>query len=81
MNKLFKYALFTLLLGAWMSPSAPVRAVGTGASLSCDPIYKNVQFAKTRIGDLCLFRGNWMCAADIHPNPECTPETDNLNLG
>jgi len=81
MNKLFKLSTLTLLLGTWFSPTIPVSAVASNASIACDPIYKNVQFAKTRIGDLCLFRGNWICAADVHPNPDCIPETGDLNLG
>jgi hypothetical protein len=81
MNKLFKLSTFLLLLGAWFSPSSSVNAISSGTSVGCDPIYKNVQFAKTRIGDLCLFRGNWICAADVHPNPDCISGIGDLELG
>ncbi len=73
MRTLFKAAMVTLVLAGW-------SATGTGANAqpapssdgqTCDQVMTSVQYAKTRIGNLCLFRGNWVCYAEFTPSTEC----------
>jgi len=83
MKTLFKASLVTLILAGW-------AATGTGANAqdltanegqSCEPHLASVQYAKTRIGNLCLFKGNWVCYAEFTPNTDCGKSQPDASLG
>jgi len=85
MKNLFRMTFVTALLLGLTTQTAPVTAQVAPDSgvTTCEPIYINIKFAKTRLGDMCLFRGSWMCEADMSSNPDCTkqePQTD-LEVG
>jgi hypothetical protein len=73
MKTLFKASLVTLILAGWAATGtgANARAISAADEGACDPILASVQYAKTRIGNLCLFKGNWVCYAEFTPNTDC----------
>jgi hypothetical protein len=84
MRTLFKASLVTLFLAGWAATGtgANAQAVPTSDDQTCDPvIMTSVQYAKTRIGNLCLFRGNWVCYAEFAPNTECGKSQPDAGLG
>jgi hypothetical protein len=83
MKTIFKASLVTLFLAGW-------AATGTGANAmalpstdehKCEPHVASVQYAKTRIGNLCLFKGNWVCYAEFTPNTDCDKSQPDAGLG
>ncbi len=83
MKTMFKASLVTLILAGW-------AATGTGANAQtlpttdgqhCEPYVSSVQYAKTRIGNLCLFKGNWVCYAEFTPNKDCDKTQPDTSLG
>jgi hypothetical protein len=82
MKNLLRMTFVTALLLGMTTHTAPVTAqvAPDVVVTSCEPLYVNIKFAKTRIGDLCLFRGNWICAADMAPNPDCDKPQPKLDL-
>lgn len=83
MKTIMRASLVTLILAGW-------AATGTGANAqalhptdgqNCEPIVASVHYAKTRIGNLCLFRGSWVCYAEFTPNTDCGKSQPTADIG
>lgn len=83
MKTLYKATLVTLILAGWAATGtgANAQTVPSTGENNCEPYLASVQYAKTRIGNLCLFRGSWICQADYLPQQNCEKTQPDTNLG
>ena len=83
MKTLFKATLVTLVLAGWSASGtgANAQALPTTDGQTCEPVVSSVQYAKTRIGNLCLFKGNWICYAEFSPSTNCDKSQPDSDLG
>lgn len=83
MKTLYKATLVTLILAGWAATGtgANAQTVPTSKDSNCEPYVSSVQYAKTRIGNLCLFKGSWICYAEYTPQQNCEKSQPDTNLG
>ena len=83
MKTVFKTSIATVLMAAWAATGTGVQAQGSSMpeNQSCEPILASVQYAKTRIGNFCLFKGSWVCYAEFTPDTNCDKAPSDTGLG
>lgn len=83
MKTLYKATLVALILGGWAATGtgANAQTVPSTDSSTCEPFMSKVDYAKTRIGSFCLFKGSWICYAEFTPQQNCEKTQPDANLG
>jgi len=71
MNAKTSLSIMTLLLMGLATPIQPSSAQTMDLENDCQIVEANIQYARTRIGNFCLFRGSWMCSVDLKREGNC----------